>query len=384
MGLRTVAYYLIVMSVAALFLMFIYYSDFQKINYTSVPNIRNNDGIKTVAPKETIRIATHVKTPENVKAVYMTSYVAGDIARRKELVGLIEETELNSVVIDVKDFTGYIAFPIENSFLQKIGSFKNVIPNAQDFVDDLHERGIYVIGRIVAFQDPILAAKRQDLAVLVSKDSDEVWKDFKGQSWLDPGSIDVWEYLSVLGKETYKVGFDEINYDYVRFPSDGNMKDIYYPYSEGRVLTEVIKEFMAFLDKEFEGTGAVTSVDFFGMTTTNFNDLNIGQKLEDALLYFDFVAPMVYPSHYPRNFIGLANPAEKPYEVVKYSMDRAVSRASTTRYKLRPWLQDFNLGADYTPQRVREQIQAVYDAGLTSWMLWNAPNRHTTEALKTE
>ena len=87
--------------------------------------------------------------------------------------------------------------------------------------------------------------------MLVSKDSDEVWKDFKGQSWLDPGSIDVWEYLSVLGKETYKVGFDEINYDYVRFPSDGNMKDIYYPYSEGRVLTEVIKEFMAFLDKEF-------------------------------------------------------------------------------------------------------------------------------------
>ncbi|MEK9201846.1 MAG: putative glycoside hydrolase, partial [Patescibacteria group bacterium] len=132
------------------------------------------------------------------------------------------------------------------------------------------------------------------------------------------------------------------------------------------------------------GTGVVISADLFGMTTTNTDDLNIGQVLERTLPYFDYIAPMVYPSHYPKTFLGFSNPAEKPYEVIKYSLDSAVTRASTTPQKIRPWLQDFDLGAVYTKEMVRAQIQATYDAGLTSWMLWDAANTYTRGALLPE
>jgi hypothetical protein len=117
------------------------------------------------------------------------------------------------------------------------------------------------------------------------------------------------------------------------------------------------------------------------MTTTNKDDLNIGQYLEFALPYFDFISPMVYPSHYPPNWNGYKEPEEKPYEVVKYSMDKAVGRASTTPLKLRPWLQDFGLRVHYDEKMVRAQISAVYDSGLNSWMLWSPSNRYTEEAL---
>ena len=134
-------------------------------------------------------------------------------------------------------------------------------------------------------------------------------------------------------------------------------------------------------------SGIKISADLFGMTTTNTDDLNIGQILEDALNNFDYVSPMVYPSHYPPTFLGFAKPAEKPYEVVKYSMDQAFTRAinaSSTPLKLRPWLQDFDLGAVYTADMVRAQIQATYDAGLNSWMIWDAGNTYTVGAFLPE
>jgi hypothetical protein len=159
------------------------------------------------------------------------------------------------------------------------------------------------------------------------------------------GAEEYWKYIVSIGKEAYSVGFDELNFDYIRFPSDGNMKDISYPWSKTQKKSEVLESFFVYLEKNMRPTGAVISADLFGMTTTNSDDLNIGQVLEKALPHFDYIAPMVYPSHYPTGFMGFANPANKPYEVVKYSMDKAVLRASTTPNKLRPWLQDFNLGA---------------------------------------
>ncbi|OHA26458.1 MAG: hypothetical protein A3C06_02680 [Candidatus Taylorbacteria bacterium RIFCSPHIGHO2_02_FULL_46_13] len=166
------------------------------------------------------------------------------------------------------------------------------------------------------------------------------------------------------------------------------MTNIYYPTSEAVVEADpvggksaVLRSFFSYLSRELKKEPIIISADLFGMTTTNNDDLNIGQVLEDALANFDYVSPMVYPSHYPANFLGFANPATKQYEVVKYSMDSAVRRASTTPFKLRPWLQDFSLGATYTPDMVRTQMQAVYDSGLNSWMLWNASNRYTAAAL---
>jgi hypothetical protein len=352
-------------------------------------------------------VATHVPIPVPLKAIYMTSWVAGSKDIRSNLVKLIETTELNAVVIDIKDYSGRVAFEVEDPYLKEVGSVEKRIGDIREFIAYLHSKNIYVIGRISVFQDPYLVKLKPELAVRRKSDG-EVWKDYKGISWLDPGAEEAWRYIAALGVEAYKTGFDELNFDYIRFPSDGNMADIKYPHSGVKAKPEVLREFFAYLNKTLKPTGAILSADFFGMTATNTDDLNIGQVLENALPYFDYIAPMVYPSHYPTRFMGFAKPAEKPYEVVKFSMDVAVKRtvATTTvvalfgeepiststkpflyrkesfsAQKIRPWLQDFNLGATYTSEMVRKQIQAVYDSGLSSWMLWNAGNKYTKEAL---
>ncbi len=341
-------------------------------------------GIIPDGPEEIKKfVPAHLQTPEPLKAVYMTSWVAGEKKLREGIVKLIDETELNAVVIDIKDYTGMIAFPVSDPLLVEIGAGSKRFPDAREFIDYLHKKNIYVIGRISVFQDPFLVKFWPEEAVKKESDKNVVWKDYKGISWIDAGSKKAWDYTVALAKESYEeIGFDELNFDYIRFPSDGNMKDIYYPKSEGRKKHEVLEDFFYYLSGELKGIGAKTSADLFGMTTTNKDDLNIGQVLEKALPYFDYVSPMVYPSHYPANWNGFKNPAAYPYEVVKISMESAYERASTTPEKLRPWLQDFNLGAVYTADMVRKQKQAVYDAGLTSWMMWSAANKYTRGALE--
>ncbi len=331
---------------------------------------------------------THMKTPEPLKALYMTSYVAGHSQLRAGLVDLIDKTELNSVVIDIKDYTGRISFNVENPELAKFGSVEKRIPDIKEFIGLLHDKGIYVIGRISVFQDSFLVKTHPEYAVKTK--SGAVWKDRKGISWLDVGAKPVWDYIALIGNEAYSAGFDELNFDYIRFPSDGDMDDIAYPYSQGKIKSQVLKEFFAYLDRVFHPDDITKNIpisaDLFGMTTSNKDDLGIGQVLEDALAHFDYVAPMVYPSHYPPNFNGWKNPAAMPYEVISYAMKYAYDRAimaSTTPSKLRPWLQDFSIGGtSYTPAMVRAQIQATYDVGLTSWMMWNASNKYTKEALQ--
>ena len=340
-----------------------------------------------------VKTASHVKIPEQVKTIYMTSWVAGTKNIRDNLVKLVDNTEINSIIIDIKDYTGKIAFKVHDENLEKYEASINRIPDMEEFLEYLHSKNIYVIGRVSVFQDPHFVQQRPDLAVKKEKDG-EVWKDYKGISWLDAGSIEVWNYIIDLARYSHSIGFDEINFDYIRFPSDGDMSKIYYPFSEERILADVdlgkakiLREFFTYLDIKLSDIDVVISADLFGMVTTNDDDLNIGQILEYALPSFDFIAPMVYPSHYPKNFIGLTNPAAHPYKVVKYSMDKAVEKAKNAGFnplKLRPWLQDFDLGADYNAKEVRDQIRATYDAGLNSWMLWSASNRYTIEALKLE
>ncbi len=247
-----------------------------------------------------------------------------------------------------------------------------------------------------------MAKQRQDLAVKTTGGG--VWKDYKSLTWLDPCSKEVWDYIIKIAKEAESVGFDELNFDYVRFPSDGNMKNIIYSFCEPNVSkADALENFFKYLSENLKDTGVLLSIDLFGMVTVNTDDLNIGQILEKASPYFDFICPMVYPSHYPPTYNGFKNPADYPYEVVKLAVDTAIQRlikqemgilptATSTQIfpisnfphlisKLRPWLQDFNLGADYTAKMVRKQKQAVYDAGLNSWLLWNASNKYTREAL---
>ena len=355
---------------------------------SSVEYISGEKNMKIV--KEEKFVASHIDTPEAVKAIYMTSWVAGNPSFREKLVKIADETEVNSIIIDIKDYTGRIAFKVEDEMLQEVGAVENRIPDVREFIKLLHDKGIYVMGRISVFQDPYYVSKYPEFAVIRESDG-EVWGDYKGISWLDAGSKQVWDYTVAIAKEAYANGFDELNFDYIRFPSDGNMNDIAYPFSEEKVLAdpnygkaEVMRDFFKYLAGEMKDTGAVLSADMFGMVTTNPDDLNIGQVLEYAEPYFDYIAPMTYPSHYPSGFNGWLNPNKEVYGVVKYSMDEAVRRmneASSTPSKIRPWLQDFDYGGNYDIAEVRAQIQAVYDSGLTSWMLWAPSNVYTRGAL---
>jgi len=339
-------------------------------------------------------IVRHLPTPEPLKALYMTACVAGTPSWREFLKDLITETELNAVVIDIKDATGTIVFrdeELQDSTLVKHGC---KITDLREFIESLHERDIYVIGRISVFQDPYYTALHPELAVK-SKSTGDVWKDNKKLSFIDAGAHPYWEYIIDISKKSYELGFDELNYDYIRYPSDGPMSDTEYTWAVGTTTKEVmIESFFKYLYDDLETyrlRNLKTSADLFGMTTTVENDMNIGQVLERALPYFDYISPMVYPSHYPKTWNGFANPAEHPYEVVKIAMTRAVEReqawllsnnlATSTPSKMRPWLQDFDLGATYDAPQVRAQIQATYDSGLTSWMLWSAGNKYTKEAL---
>lgn len=344
---------------------------------------------KVLLPPIENESVTHVKTPESVKAIYMTSWVAGTSSMRERLIEIIDETEINAVVIDIKDDTGKISFNIDKEPFKSLGSTENRIPNIREFIKRLHEKDVYVIGRIATFQDPYLIKKWPEEAVKTKTDKEKLWKDRKGLGWFDAGSQKVWDYVIAIAEESYAVGFDEINFDYIRFPSDGNMQDVYFPISEGKDKSEVLESFFIYLNEKLktEDSDIVISADIFGMTTVNTDDLGIGQVLEKAAPHFDFIAPMVYPSHFPNNWYGIKNPAEEPYEVIKISMSKAVERLIAMGEdpdKLRPWLQDFNLGAVYTEELVRDQIQATYDVGLDSWFMWDPKNIYTRKAFLPE
>ncbi len=362
--------------------LFLLLKPIKKIHYPDLSAIIPDRLAGVVIESQPEFVVTHIDTPDPLKAVYFTSWAAGNNKFRKHLFDLIDNTEINAVVIDVKDYTGRISFPVNDPELIKIGSADNRISDIKEFIGKLHEKGVYVIGRISSFQDSYLINTYPESAV--KNKEGKIWQDYKGVKWLDPGSEQVWKYLVAIGKESYSVGFDELNFDYIRFPSDGNMQEIVYPWSHDKTRREVMTSFYSYLNEQFATSSIPLSIDLFGLTTSAEGDLGIGQNLTDALAYFDYVAPMVYPSHFGKGFIGFSKPAEKPYEVIKYSMDQAIMRAnmaSTSPNKIRPWLQAFDLGAVYTPALVRAQIQATYDAGLTSWMLWNAGSVYKKDAL---
>ena len=386
-------------------------------------------------PPDNREVVTHVPLPEQVKMIYMTSCVAGTPSFRDRLIALIAETEINSVMIDIKDYSGTISFsPSDQSWKYAWEQARCGARDMKELIATLHEQGVFVIGRITVFQDPVYANLHPELAVQ-RLDQQTVWKDGKGLSFVDVASQPYWDHVVNLAVESYNLGFDELNFDYIRYPSDGNMQDIYYPQSmKGKYGADKqanLEAFFAYLDKQLDdetrfaavahtNTGREvstpwTSADLFGMTTTNYDDLSIGQVQDRAAPYFDFIAPMVYPSHYPNNYLGLGDPNDHPYKVVYHAMKTGVDRmqASTTpmqgflhtpimttnasgtqtftgQYtkpvygpeKFRTWIQDFDYGGDYDAADVRTQIQASYDAGVDSWMIWAPSNIYTKAALK--
>lgn len=361
---------------------------------------------KIVTPKQDDPVplpsAAHIPTPTPVKAIYMSECAVGTPSLRDSLVNLIDTTELNAVVIDIKDYTGKLSFTPDNPALADSVSDQCGAADMKDFIQKLHDKNIYVIGRITTFQDPYYTKLHPDLAVKLVSDHNAVWKDYKGLAFIDVGAKPYWDYVVSIATSSYAEGFDELNFDYIRFPSDGPMKDAYYSWDQGQSKSESLEHFYQYLNQQLKPTGVVMSADLFGMVTTNYDDLNIGQVLERALPYFDFIDPMVYPSHYPKGFNGYSDVNAHSYDIVNFSLSHAVERtiATTTKIdsfaytrigssspalyekpsysasKIRPWLQSFDYPVTYTPEMVADQIRANTAAGLDSYLFWDPANKY--------
>jgi len=263
----------------------------------------------------------------------------------------------------------------------------------------LHSQGMYVIGRIVVFEDPLLAKARPDLAIYdTSKTSDPKnpvpWENNGGLAWMDPASTQVWDYNLQIAHDALARGFDEINVDYVRFPTDGAADTMGYPFWNQKIpRSTVIANFFKALRQGLPD--AKISADVFGQTTVSANDMGIGQVIENTFANLDYVCPMVYPSHYANGFLGFANPADHPYQIIENAQTTALEREQAYAVKnpgiklaqIRPWLQDFNLGAIYTKEMVQQEIQALSDADRTTsasdagYLLWNPSNLYTSGAI---
>lgn len=319
--------------------------------------------------------------PEAVKAIYLTAYSAS--GNLDAYLGLVDRTEVNAVVVDVKDVTGEVMYPSKVPLANDIGATRDILPDLEALADDLKERDVYSIARVAVFEDDILPRERPDLAITDST-TGGLWLNNAGQAWSDPYNREVWEYNAAIAKEAAEAGFDEIQFDYIRFPSDGPMETLTYKEETYPTNEEALAAFLEYADKELEPTGARIATDVFGLAATE-DGAGVGQHMDKLAPYIDVVNPMTYPSHYPVGSYGYDTPNAQPYEMVRESMKDFAEDTKKVNpdIEIRPWLQDFDLGdPPYGPEQIKAQMQAVYDSDETGWLLWNAGNEYSEDALQ--
>ena len=336
--------------------------------------------------------------PNIIKGIYLSFWSTTLDDRMENVVQLARNGAINAVVIDVKDAAGRVGFDTEVPEAISYRARHRVIRDLGALVARLHDAGLYVVARIVVFTDPILAKARPDLAVhsraklfadAAALSEATLWLDERNLAWLDPGAKEVWDYNVAIARDVVRSGVDELNFDYIRFPTDGDLNDMHFPFTADETpKRQVIRSFFAYLREQLPD--ARLSADLFGLVTVTRDDLGIGQVVEDVYDYFDYVCPMVYPSHYADGYNGFENPAEHPYEVVysalKGARERLTAHAATSgdRARLRPWLQDFDIGAVYDGTMVKKQIRGVEEAmgeDYSGFLLWSPSNRYSTDAL---
>ena len=336
-----------------------------------------------------------------VKAVYIPGASAGNEAFLDKIINFTKNTELNAVVIDVKE-DGKVNYESNLKSVRDIKGYSELY-NVEKVIKKLKDNGIYVIGRVVCFRDNHLAIKRPDLAI--KRRDGSIWKENNAIAWTNPFNQEVWEYNIEIAKEAVEKGFDEIQFDYVRFPAVSN-KEVYY----GENLPEKADAINGFLKEaaaELKEKGAIVSADIFAIVCESPGDTEgIGQVLERVGMDIDYISPMIYPSHYANNSRGMMGngvgqsingivftaPDLKPYEVVYNVLEKTKNRISEVEnYKaeVRPYIQGFTASylpkgyyQVYGPEQIKQQIKAVYDAGYEEWIVWDAGNNYVENAFK--
>jgi hypothetical protein len=332
-----------------------------------------------------------LERPIKVKGIYITGKNAGSNEVMEDLIQLVKQTELNAMVIDVKNDWGEITYQMDSPLVEEVGSSVNAIQNIEELIKRLKDENIYLIGRIVAFKDSLLGEKRPEYCLKTK--NGKKFRDKSGMTWLNPYKKQVWNYLIEIAENAVRLGFDEIQFDYIRFSTDKGMKDVDFEMGDAiKTKQEIITDFTAFAYDSLGALDAKVSADVFGaIMSSEVDGKALGQNYIDIAKNTDYISPMIYPSHYAKGSYGIQNPDKEPYQLILKAMENSRAIFSeiedTERIaKVRPWLQDFTASwldnyMTYGEEEIKEQIQAVYDAGYEEWILWNASNKYTKGGL---
>jgi hypothetical protein len=318
----------------------------------------------------------HPSKPPSVKGIYISAWKASG-SSLDSLMKLLDETDLNAVVIDAKTDTGQVTYDSQVPTVNEIDADETrPISNMKGLVQRFKQKNIYAIARVVVFKDPYLASVRNDLAMHTKTGA--VWRDKKGVPWVDPYNEKVQDYAIAIAKEAADLGFDEIQFDYVRFPDNGKMVDqeVLFQNGQHKSKAETIRDFVKKAKERI--TNAHVSADVFGLTTSSMDDMGIGQDWMMLSQEVDVLSPMIYPSHYRDGSLGVQNPDLHSYEIVKLALQDALKKNAQLQKaaQIRPWLQDFTATwvhphQIYGTAQVKEQVRAAKVLGIDQFLLWN-------------
>ena len=314
-----------------------------------------------------------------VRALYVNRFAAQSTKRMRQLIKMADETEINAFVIDMKDEFGLNYKSANPQFARNAGT-AGTVRDLKGMLDTLRAHKILPIARLVVFKDSVTARNQPDWTI--RRQDNSVWRDKQGLAWVNPYHRGLWDYNIGVGEELAKMGFGEIQFDYIRFPEPyPSLPKQVFPGSNGVSKPDVLAAFLKEANARYDKVGARTTADIFGLVTTVGGALEVGQAWEKISPTVDVVLPMVYPSHYPRGSLGLAVPNADPYNVIRIAITRARERDQklgiTTPEHVRPWLQAFTLGKPpYGPAEIEAQKKGTYAAGYDGWVLWSPGSKY--------
>ncbi len=327
------------------------------------------------------------------KGFYVTGNSAGLTERFNGFIEMIDTTELNAMVIDVKNDHGLMTYPSEIEIVKELmKDHFEPVRDIKGLIKRLEHKKVYPIARIVVFRDPYLPEFYPQWAI--QKKEGGIWRDKKGFAWVNPYEKKVWDYNIAIAKEAALMGFKEIQFDYIRFPEDAENFDaqVSFPNQGGIAKDEIIRDFIQYAAAELKDYDVYVSADVFGVIATYFHDKDaIGQNWEEMSASVDYIYPMVYPSHYGSGFFGLPVPDAEPRETILRAMEDAIKRNATVKdpAPIRPWLQGFTAtwirgNISYGPKQIREQIDAALERGIEEFFIWNASNQYDAASFLSE
>ena len=313
-----------------------------------------------------------------IRGLYLYRFAPQNWKRIHHFIGIADSTEINAFVIDVKDEFG-LNFRSSDPMLQKNQGTQVKVPNLKAVVDSIRAHGILPIARIVVFKDSVTARNNPDHTI--RKPDGTPWHDKKGLTWVNPYANAIWEYNLRVAEEAARMGFAEVQFDYIRFPEPyKSLPPQVFPEQNGRGKTQVLAEFLNAARARMSKLGVRTTADIFGLVTTVNGALEVGQAWEPIAKSVDVILPMTYPSHYPHGSFGIARPNADPYDIVHIAISRARERnekIGLTGERVRPWVQAFSLGPPkYGPEQIEAQKRAIYDSGFDGWVLWEPGSRY--------